>query len=82
MLSGPEQLADWMKRRNVNQREAAVILGLDFTVVNKLLNGFRSPGLQTAITIERATGIPVEAWLPTEGGSSEPTAAETSESSR
>jgi transcriptional regulator with XRE-family HTH domain len=68
MHSGREQLADWIERRGMNQREAARILGMDFTVLNKILLGHRTPGLATALAIQRHTGISVEVWMPTDDG--------------
>jgi transcriptional regulator with XRE-family HTH domain len=64
MKSGAEQLADWMRRRGFNAMEAAEYFGWDVTFVSKLVNGRRLPGLTNAIKLERETGIPVEAWLP------------------
>ena len=55
---------DWMKRRGFNATEAAAYFGWDLTFVSKLVNGHRLPGLTNAIKLERETGIPVEAWLP------------------
>jgi transcriptional regulator with XRE-family HTH domain len=68
MTHGREQLADWIERRGVNQREAASLLSMDHTFLNGILTGRRSPGLATAVSIERCTGIPVEAWMPTADG--------------
>lgn len=68
MLDGRTQLADWITRRGVNQREAARILDLDHTFLNQILTGRRVPGLANAVRIERVAGISVEAWLPTEVG--------------
>ena len=65
MKSGPEQLRDWMRRRVFNQAETAEHFGWDETTISKILNGVRVPGLENAVKIERETGIPVEAWLPT-----------------
>jgi transcriptional regulator with XRE-family HTH domain len=65
MQSGAEQLKDWMHRRRFLQREAGEHLGFDYTFVSQLVNGHRTPGLENAVAIERLTGIPVEAWLPT-----------------
>lgn len=65
MQSGAEQLKDWMHRRRFLQREAADYLGFDETFVSQLVNGRRVPGLENAVVIERRTGIPVEAWMPT-----------------
>jgi plasmid maintenance system antidote protein VapI len=64
MKSGAEQLADWMKRRGFNATEAAAHFGWDLTFISKLINGHRLPGLTNAVKLERETGIPVEAWLP------------------
>lgn len=66
MVSGPEQLRDWMRRREVNQTEAAELLSITGVFLSQLLNNKRSPGLANAIKIERMTGISVESWLLTE----------------
>ena len=62
MQSGAEQLRDWMDRRGFNQTETAAYLGFDIPFVSQLVNGRRNPGLTNAVSIERKTGIPVEAW--------------------
>lgn len=62
MKTGAEQLKDWMHRRRFMQREMAEYLGWDETYISKLLSAARLPGLDNAITLERKTGIPVEAW--------------------
>ena len=66
MKSGPEQFKDWMHRRRFMQREAAEHFGWHETYISQLLNGARTPGLDNAVTIERETGIPVEAWMSSE----------------
>jgi plasmid maintenance system antidote protein VapI len=66
MQSGPEQLKDWMHRRRFMQREAADYFGWHETYISHLIAGARTPGLDNAVTIERLTGIPVEAWVPSE----------------
>ena len=71
MKSGPQQLKDWMIRRKFLQRETADHLGFHETFISQLLNGARVPGLENAIHIERETGIPVEAWLPSDRGQTE-----------
>lgn len=52
------------------QRDTAELFGWDETFIAKLLSDDptqqRKPGLQNAITIERVTGIPVEAWVSSE----------------
>ena len=62
MSSGPEQLKDWIRRRDFNYEETARYLGIDPSVLTKLANGTRNAGLKIALIIERKTGIPVEAW--------------------
>lgn len=66
MISGPDQLRDWLERRKVNQRVAADMLGITEVFLSQLLNNKRTPGLANAINIERTTGIPVESWLLTD----------------
>ncbi len=66
MVTGAEQLGDWMARRGFNKTETAEFLGFDITFFSKLINGHRNPGLTNAVHIERLTGIPVEAWMASE----------------
>jgi len=66
MNSGREQLADWIERRGFSQREAATYFGWHETFISKILLGYRLPGLAAAVKIERHTGIPVTAWVPSE----------------
>ena len=47
----------------LTQTEAAAIFGWDKTAMSRMLSGRITPTLETAIRIERRTGIPVEAWL-------------------
>lgn len=70
MLAGQHQLRNWIDRRGVSDREAAGIIGLNHTFLSNLVTGKRVPGLVNALKIERATGIPVEAWEPTHVGKS------------
>lgn len=65
MLEGQKRLRDWMERSKLTQRAAAMLLGMHYTFLNQILNSDRSPALATAVRIERVTGIPVEAWMPT-----------------
>jgi transcriptional regulator with XRE-family HTH domain len=66
MKSGPEQFKDWCIRRGFMQREAADYFGWHETYISHLLSGARTPGLDNAVTIERLTGIPIEAWVSSE----------------
>lgn len=66
MDSGAEQLKDWLRRRGFTQADMARYFGWDESFVSVLLSGRRNPGLETAVTIERLAGIPIESWLPIE----------------
>ncbi len=82
MQSGPQQLRDWMKRRQFRNEEAAEYLGIDASVMTKLANGSRNAGLKIAIMIERHTGIPVEAWLSENADEIVPVAADKTRNSQ
>lgn len=60
--TGPEQFRDWIDRRRFTQRDAAKYFGWNEAYISRILSGKHRPGLSLAIQIERATGIPVEAW--------------------
>jgi transcriptional regulator with XRE-family HTH domain len=62
---GPDAVRDWMERSGLNQRQAAVRMGIGHTALNHLLCARRRAGLAMALRIQRATGIPVEAWMST-----------------
>ena len=64
MKHGIEQFKDWMARRGFSQREAAEFLGWHDTYICHVLKGRRVPDLTNAVRIERMTGIPVSAWVP------------------
>jgi transcriptional regulator with XRE-family HTH domain len=67
-VDGRRRLATWLERSRLNQRQAARLFGVHHTHVNQILKGRRVPGLANAVVIERVTGIPVGAWLPTTVG--------------
>lgn len=75
MYSGPDQLRDWMRRRGFTQADAARYLGWDQGNISVVLAGKRTLGLETALRIERLTGIPVEAWSESEMDKMETTGA-------
>lgn len=80
MQSGPDQFKDWMRRRGFTQADAARYLGFTQPQITQWLaagTGRRNPGLDTAIKIERLTGIPVEAWAASELDESETAPAPT-----
>lgn len=66
MPHGRDQLRDWIDRREFTQREAALYLSTDETMLSSWLSGRRQPGLTNAVKLERLTGIPVEAWMSSE----------------
>jgi plasmid maintenance system antidote protein VapI len=70
MQHGRVQLRAWIDRMGLTDRAAAKLLGIHWTFLSQILNRplNRAPGLRTAIKIERTTGIPVEAWMPTDDG--------------
>jgi transcriptional regulator with XRE-family HTH domain len=74
MHSGSEQLKDWMRRRGFTQADACRFLGFDAASMSNFCAGKRTPGLETALRIERLTGIPVEVWASSELDSDETTA--------
>lgn len=82
MYSGPDQLRDWMRRRGFTQADAARYLGWDQGNISVVLAGKRTLGLETALRIERLTGIPVEAWSATESDKLETALAESGRKSR
>lgn len=63
MQSGRDQFRAWMKRRTMNQAEAAKFFGWHESVISQYLSGDRVPATVNAVKIEEATGIPVRAWL-------------------
>jgi plasmid maintenance system antidote protein VapI len=74
MQSGASLLRDWIRRRRINQVEAAVELGFHESFMSMLVNGRRVPSLDNALMIEEATGIPVKAWSSSRRDNSESTA--------
>jgi len=62
-MSGADQFKAWIKRRRFETyKAAATYLGLDQSIVTKIANGKRNPGLAMALRLERLAGIPVKAW--------------------
>lgn len=60
--TGRERLAEYCRRCRLKQYELADLLGMHFTTLSQVLAGKRRPGLDTALRIERLTGVPVESW--------------------
>lgn len=62
---GQKALRDWMERRDMNQREAAKVLGIHYMCLNQYLQigeRRRQPGLASALLIQDKTGIPMSIW--------------------
>jgi transcriptional regulator with XRE-family HTH domain len=68
VMHGRDRLRLWIARTQLSQRQVARLFGVHYTFVNQMLSGRRSPGIRVAVTIERETGIPVGAWMPTAEG--------------
>lgn len=68
MQHGSQQLAEWIERSKLNQREAARKLGIHQSTLNKILKRTRLPGRHSAIAIRDTTGIPLDAWVETRVG--------------
>lgn len=60
-----KRLARWVAERQEEGRrqwEVAAALGISPAMLSHLCSGKRSPGLQSALSIERATGISMKEW--------------------
>lgn len=68
MNRGQYDLKQWIERRGLSQREAASVIGVHWTSINKLLHGRRLPSLELATRIETETGITTRSWVTTKGG--------------
>lgn len=62
MLSGRQQLRDWIDRQGLNQTNAAKLLGVHDVVLCQWLNGDKIPGLDNAIMLDDKAGIAVRSW--------------------
>ena len=62
MNSGRKQLRSWIFRRGITQQEAADMLGIHFTTINKILNTNRVPEVPMLDKIEQVCGIPIREW--------------------
>lgn len=59
---GRERLAAYIRRSRQKQYEVAAELQITESYLSQVLSGRRRPGLDIAVRIEAATGIPVVAW--------------------
>lgn len=61
---GHRLLEQWLHDQKFEtQLEAAQFIGLDAGLFNKILHRKRRPGRDTAVKIQRKTGILVDAWV-------------------
>lgn len=63
MDTARSQFVEWVASHEETQAGVAKLLGCSTAMVTHLLSGRRSPGLRTAISIERLSGIPAASWL-------------------
>ncbi len=62
-MDGAKLLKAWIARMQMNQLQAARFIKMDPTHLSQILTRQRRPGLDNAVKIARATGVPVEAWV-------------------
>ena len=57
-------LAEFLKREGLTQPQFAAKVGCSQTMISRLCQGRRGPGLRLATAIERATGgaVPASSW--------------------
>lgn len=58
-----EILKDELEARGISQRKFAAIIGVSYSVLNKVVNGKRPVTTEYALKIEAATGIPARLWV-------------------
>ena len=59
-------LATHLSDQKISQRAFAVRLGVDPSIVSRLVNDLMRPSLELAVQIERETGgaVPATSWIP------------------
>jgi plasmid maintenance system antidote protein VapI len=62
-MTGPQLLKGWLKRCEYEQQEGAAFLGIHPSLMSMFVRGKRRPPLETAVHIERKTGIPAASWV-------------------
>ena len=57
-------LKEWLRDKNKTQEEFAEKVDVDRTTISNLVNGRKTPSLDLALRISKATGddVPTEAW--------------------
>lgn len=64
-MTDMENLAAYLVSEKISQRDFALSIGINHSVVSRFLSGKARPSLSTALTIERVTGgaVPVASWV-------------------
>lgn len=59
-------LASHLSDQKISQKAFAVRLGVDASIVSRLVNNGMRPSLELAVQIERETGgaVPATSWIP------------------
>lgn len=62
---GMKELSEHLRGARISQKAFAAMIGVDPSIVSKLLNGSARPGLELAVRIEDATGgaVPARSWV-------------------
>ena len=58
-----EMIKDELKERNMTQKQLSELTGIKPSVLSETINGKRSVSLSVAMALEKAMGIPAEAWM-------------------
>jgi addiction module HigA family antidote len=58
-----EVLKEEIEYRGISQKKFAAQIGVQYTMLNEILNGKRSVNVQFAMLIEAALGIDAELWI-------------------
>ncbi|MDR2563422.1 MAG: HigA family addiction module antidote protein [Prevotellaceae bacterium] len=56
-------LKDEIEYRGISQKKFAAQIGVQYTMLNEILNGKRSVNVQFAMLVEAALGIDAELWV-------------------
>lgn len=56
-------LRAWREQKNLTQEDVAKLVGVDQATWSNWENNKRRPGLDSALEIEKLTGIPANAWV-------------------
>lgn len=58
-----EYLGEWIDEQDLSQQRVAELMGCSRKQVNEIVNGRAPVTSDTAVRLERLTGIPVDSWL-------------------